>query len=95
MDVNEDDLRNLFYVCGEIDKVHVFRYLNEFWDREELLCLLNRDYWIAFLTNSFQFFRDPHTGEHKGFGFIHFKTREAQQKALSEFNNYMIKVSKI
>jgi hypothetical protein len=44
--------------------------------------------------HSVHIFRDPHTQEQKGFGFVHFMTREAQQKALSdEFKNIAIKVS--
>lgn len=38
-------------------------------------------------------FRDPHTKQHRGFGFVHFAKKESQQKALSpEFSsNLMIK----
>ncbi len=44
--------------------------------------------------HSVHIFRDPHTQEQKGFGFVHFMTREAQQKALSdEFKNVIIKVN--
>lgn len=40
--------------------------------------------------------RDKQTGYHKGYGFIHFKARDAQQRALSpEFNHIMIKVNPI
>ena len=46
--------------------------------------------------HSVHIFRDPHTQEQKGFGFVHFMSREAQQKALSdEFKNIPIKVRNI
>jgi RNA recognition motif-containing protein len=44
--------------------------------------------------NSVHIFRDPHTNEQKGFGFVHFKTREGQERALTEeFNHVVIKVT--
>ncbi len=43
--------------------------------------------------HSAHIFRDPQTNEQKGFGFVHFKTKEAQTRALTdEFNHIMIKV---
>jgi len=39
--------------------------------------------------HSVHIFRDPHTKEQKGFGFVHFKTKEGQEKSLTEEFNHV------